>query len=200
MAKNNDFYFEYYQKVYNYEIERKEKLNAALSLPTAVCTLIIGFIGYYIQKIFQTDNDIILIFLISGAVAVSIFIVISIYNLIESFYDYDYEYIETPRDLDNYKKELANYYQELKEKNVNEKVLDDIREHIINRFIECTEINTQNNDWKTKKIYIAKKWLTRSLIAVLFCIIPLIILEIDKKIENKEKIHKVQIIEGIDND
>lgn len=178
-----DFYKEHY---FN-EINRKQELTNALTIPLGVLVIIGGMAAFFARDFEFKSNINSFIFAELLAVA-TIFIVRTIYFLISSYHNYKYNYLPDPLDLQDYHKSLIEYHVSLGGKVEDaDKEFEDV---IVKKYNNCTHINTWNNDSKSEFLHKANESLIYSLVLILLCVVPYLVHYYSKP----DKIQKIEII------
>lgn len=144
------FNFLYAKERYNWEHERKNQLNNMISIPLGIITAIVGFIAYFFNNLPQNRTNL-QTFLFYIFFASSI---IALINCIRFFYlhqtGYKYAYISDPQDMRNYEDRMKTYYKEQEEKNIDEKIENELNETLYQQYIDGTQKNIHNNEKKIR--------------------------------------------------
>ncbi len=145
---------------YCFEMERKEQISSFLSLPLGIITILSGLFlnfGNFIKSCgIHNIPFIFYIFLI-------LFLIMwlfSIISLIPCLFQ-KYTYLLTPDGWLQYKNDLIEYYHKNNETDVDNKIIDDLKDNILKQYIDYAEANAASND---KKAY----YLTRSKTFIIF--------------------------------
>ncbi len=152
-----------YKETYNNEIARKEKLGSELTIPIAVITLQVSIITYAVGKMDITKKSIALILLVIAITSLVTAIVFSISYLIKSYYNYPYEFIATPKQMEEYYNKLTETYKEYSDcEFLTEKYFE---LYLINHYCKCNETNIRNNDNRAGYLHKAKTAIIAGLIS-----------------------------------
>jgi hypothetical protein len=144
--------------LYFFELERKDRINNGISVPTAIAGglvsgfvyLISGFSGLPIKLgnyIFCFTLAIFGVLLFCG-----------IYHLMKALFGYEYQYLSRIQDIKGYEQELNTYYTA-------DDANKEFKEFLIKQFIEATDNNTWCNDEKAVQLRKANKLFAYSIIA-----------------------------------
>lgn len=146
-----------YEKMYYEELNYKDKLNQKVSTPWQIVTLLIAGTGYLINQISNLDNSI-----FTGIIIAVLLIHVGIliwtgYELYCVYYNHTYIYISKPILLEQYNKELIDYYEEHYEEYYQEYQISkedlikiDYENNLIEQFKEATSLNRDSNALKSK--------------------------------------------------
>jgi len=155
---------EHFSERYYFELERKEKINANISIYFGVTALLVGafikLLDFLTQYKLKDINCLFWIFLILFLVCL---IVSSIY-LIKSLFQ-NYQYVITPYKWIIQARKLIKHY---KKYNEDSKLENDIQIDITGQYAEYAERNSFSNDMKSGNLAYAKKWLIATLVFTLF--------------------------------
>jgi hypothetical protein len=140
--------FEFYQKHYFFELDRRTELNSSLSIPLGVFGLLSGALVYLVSNFnFAWDTfTYIFLILVAGAV-VSILLVV--YFLLRAYWSYDYMYMTDTEVIRNYENELTNYYKRNGQKNVSDLVDKELDDMLIHKYSEAGTHTAANNAKKS---------------------------------------------------
>ncbi len=177
-----------YKEHYFFEINRRHQLTSQLSIPIGILTVLGGLSAYIVKNNFMCSDDKKLLFAVLLSIS-SLFFIITIYYLIRSYYGYTYRFIPSPKDINDYKKQLSDYHKKLGSSE--EKVELELEEFLIERYAIAAHENTWNNDSKSVFLHKANTALIYTLISLLLNASLFYYVNFN----NHEKvIHKVEII------
>ena len=156
---------QFYKDHYFHEANRRHQLTSALALPTGVLTFLIGAIAVMISGLTVPFNLLETIQLILAVMA-GVSIVITVYFLFRSYFNYTYGYIATPKELLEYLELLISHNKHHgKTKSDAETSL---MEYIDTEYASKTHINIYANDLKSYNLHKANGFLIVSVVFVFF--------------------------------
>jgi len=178
---------EFYKEHYFFEADRRHQLTSSLSVPIGVLTLLIGAALVMVQGMhrpFSLLEKIQIFFLLMSAVL----ILVTIYYLIRSYFNYSYGYIATAE-------ELKKYYDDLKvcyiKSNIGINNVDaEVEEYINREYAKYAHRNALNNNQKSYYLHKANGCLVGTLIVVIMSGIPYLI----NSISAPSSVHKIEIV------
>lgn len=181
-----DFH-EFYKNHYFFELNRKDQLSSAVTIPAGLITLVGGaIIAIFntIDKPFNCLEKIELLLLILATLT----IFASMSFLIRSYFNYGYGYIATSLEIMKYKKELEEFHKDnpYSDNIVKNKIEDFVNEE----YVTHTDLNTKNNDRKSYFIHRANWALIISIVLVVLAGIPHVV----TIVIDGNQIYKVQIV------
>ena len=170
-----DYFYELFKEMYYYEQERKDRISARVLYPTTIVIVLGGVIGFYIANYNYLVISVLNIIFSLLTIGIFICTIISIYCLIRANFGYSYAYIATPEGIDEYIKEMNDYYEQTEEPNRERQVMNKTSNILKTQFIENGTKNRKNNNRRTEFIYYAIRWIVLGLIFLLaslpiFCI------------------------------
>ena len=134
---NDKDMYQFFKDAYEFEHQRKDALNARLSLIFTALIVIIGAVTYFINNINFTPINIFKIIFFIPLVITLILIAFAFFFLYKCLFSYKYRYVSRPNKIINYITKIKNY---------NEKSSNTID---INEKIENL-LNLQHSDSSTK--------------------------------------------------
>lgn len=130
-----DWLFEHHKAAYQFQLERSEKMRDRVSLLSGLLTLLGGALLYTsINYPHSWRGGWSLLFYGPGGFAVILFLVVIVQILYTLGWGFQYSYIPTPRELQDYAAALNTYADALPGENVN--VLADVKDHMTQAY--CT--------------------------------------------------------------
>lgn len=146
-----DKLFEYYEKIYFYELARKEQIFSRLSIPLATIIAIAGFYSIIISG----DRTVLTLgakiwFLTILAISV-VSLAIGVYFFIDALLGKVDKNMPEPNIIEKYRLDLLNYYSE--EDDTEAIVAQEIRRYYYEKYMDCATICTINNDRKSSSLY-----------------------------------------------
>jgi len=169
-----------FKDMYYHELTTKEGLNSRVSVPLTTLSIIATLIVYYISKSeglpSLTMANILLCMYYFITILIICLILYAAILLLQVFYGHRYAESPSPKVIDDYAKQVEQYYACCGEAEKDIKIAQDINSYINDLYRDATDENLKNNH---KKI----KYIRRSniciIIALLLCIlnaIPLFLL------------------------
>ena len=156
---NKEELYKFYEKLYFHEIDSREKINSRLQIVLAIIVGQISIVGY-ILKSFDKYEFSFIVFLLGVTL---VFLGLAIMRFVFSWYNYEYEFLPTAKDTEDYRDTLLDTYKDFD--NCDYLVEDALKNYIYNYFIECSTRNTLNND--TRSVNLHK---TASNLIISFCL------------------------------
>lgn len=189
-------YYEFYKELYFKENERRQEVESALTLPLAIVTALVAGM-YVLLTTFSYDYSWLLtitflclvfpalIFLLYSVWWQSLAFVTRIgflkFERQKGFFFkfkikevFQYKGIAFSEKLNEYHKELIEYYQKYypDELNIDELIANQFKEYLINEFTKATDYNTATNDTKYTYVFNSKIFLVYSLWFSAFALAP----------------------------
>lgn len=178
-----DKLFELYEKLYFHEIEMREKLNGRLQLPLAILISLLGFLAFMLRNLEILSLNLNSVIFILFYLASFFFILASIQNFIRSWYGYEYAFLPSAEDTENYRKKLIGTYEDYDE--CDNLVTKYFSEYLQRYYIECSSKNTINNDKRSVHIHKMNKHIITGGIFALGAFFPFYFGQLDKNEHNK---------------
>jgi len=165
------FKIDFYKELYLDELKRKDKIDALISYPTTLLTILIGGGLYFLKKEnFKhiTECETILLNILTSLFFISI--AFSIFFLMRMFLNKfkKYKYLPLSIDLYNRELELITYYKENSDNNKKNQIRKEAKKHfqndLLKYYIDFATKNQMINDERLKDFYTSRKILMLSLI------------------------------------
>lgn len=134
----------------DFELERKDRLTEALTLPVGVLTVLGSVLGALAQAFEYDDNLSTQIFVVIGVLEVIAFTTCLCY-LVRAYHAQEYVYLPTLRELADSKHELLDFFEMIE--GTKEDAFADITRSLEARIIEAADSNTANNDRRSFLLY-----------------------------------------------
>jgi hypothetical protein len=135
---------------YDFELERKERLTEALTLPIGVLTVLGSVVGAMAQSFTYKFPILTWIFVPFVVVDILAFAVCLLY-LARAYHSQTYIYLPTLKSLYQAKRELREFY-EASSMPV-EDAVQEFTENLERRIIAAADANTENNDRRSSLLY-----------------------------------------------
>lgn len=144
--------FQIYEKSYFHEIDMREKLSSRMQIPLAIIVAEISLLGYVLQKLNNIQSGLYGLLFIICYILSTILVLLSIYFFIRSWYNFEYAFLPTADETENYQKELNSFYEEYAERET--LTQNAMFDYVYDYYKKCSTKNTLNND--KRSIYIHK--------------------------------------------
>lgn len=144
--------FDFFQKHYFFELERRHKITSSLSIPVGVLVVLIGAITYLLNN-YQFEQDLysfaIAFFLLCSIISA----IFTIIYLFRSYWSYVYQYLSSPTEYKQYYDELVTYYQENDTEDYERLAKRDFEEALSENYASATDLNWRNNNRKSATLH-----------------------------------------------
>ncbi len=161
-------YFDFYQRNYYFELERRNHLTSTLSIPIGLITVLIGVMSYCIQRFsFDDYPDFHSLLFVFSAIFSACFALLSTYFLFRSYHGYQYRYLSDSDDLLSYQKRLLAYYQGKSHGDSDSQTKLDFEAVLIEKYSGGATYNAKNNDTKSMFLHKCNEALLILLVSVL---------------------------------
>ncbi len=167
----NDENLKLYEKMYLFEIERREKINARLNLPMAVIVAIFGLLSYVFNfntRSFTTCENFVFYILLFFA---SISLFVACYHFKNCWSGLVDQYMPTAKSIEDYYQTLESTYAEFDERE--ELVNSYFNKFLVESYTEYGSFNAENNDYRSEQLYFTVRALSVSLFLALIATIVL---------------------------
>ena len=154
--------FEFFEKLYFHELERKQQHESNLSLPVAGIVASFSLLGFFFSHFHYSSGNFISAGMIEFGFIVSAFLsvlalVVSTSWCLRFTLGSAYEFMPGAQRLRLYYLELIKWYENQKIKNANQRASDDFRAYIIETLAKCGENNWTINLTRSQYLYRAKQ-------------------------------------------
>lgn len=134
-----------YEQSYLHEIDRREKINARLTVPLAICLALLGFIAWLLQHLLviskqSTPPIVAWCFLGTAFLA----IVTAMYYFFKTWSGYTDELLATPEELEKYFHELQEFEKD--------KANKEFKYYLLDCYKTYTSKNIRNNDNRSANV------------------------------------------------
>ena len=183
----SDHLFDFARRTYEMEIERKDRINASLSLPAGVVALLAGVVALFAEKVPQNLPGIAGAIFAIAAVGLLVAIVVAIFFLLLAYIGRGYYYLNTPVEWRGQVRALEDYYQNNDRNNIQALIEEDIARNLLSQYEESAHENFENNRKKLGYLNNAKIAIACGLVALLISVVPYYLLT------HGEKTHRVHV-------
>jgi hypothetical protein len=166
--------FEFTQKLYFFELDRKQQLESNISLPTGAIIAAFGVLGYYFThfKFAGTTYKIVylveLLFLGSAAIA-ALLLAFATYWCFQAAVGSTYNYLPGSETLRRYNRDLENWYQGTKKKDAFALAASEFETYLIENMARCGQLNWNTNLVRSEELHRTKRFTVLGLVALAIC-------------------------------
>jgi hypothetical protein len=168
--------YELLEKLYFFELERKQQLESNIALPTGAIVAALGVLGYYfthfkfggtsytLASVFETG------FLLFTAVS-AILLSIAIYWCFQAAVGSTYEYLPGPDTLRDYAKQVRDWHIN-RNHNVRRAESDaqiEFDTYLATSMAKCGQLNWRTNLVRSEELYNTKRYTILGLVALALC-------------------------------
>jgi hypothetical protein len=143
---------EFYLQMYNAELDRKNSINANITLPVAVLTVLTGGALYFLKNIpFPPQGPAAVSFLVLGGAGI-IALLVAMLLYMRAWWKHEYQYLPRPGAIESFRTKLQDYYES--EPNEKPGFATDFSKYLIERVTEATAVNRNSNSRKIRFSYL----------------------------------------------
>jgi len=165
--KSDDEEYKIYEKIYNTESERKEKLMARLNLPLTIIVALLSFLSYLLSKAPSRETTEGVFFWISYIMAV-VYLLVAMAHFSKAWRVRNEDLIIPPADkLETYRKTLVDYHDGDREK-ANSLFMQTMMEY----HIMGATRNALNNDSRSIQLDLFSKYVIYAVIVSIIAFTP----------------------------
>lgn len=163
--------FAFYERIYFYELDRKEKLISRLNLPLAILGVLLSFLSYMLSKAPGSEDGF-------AGISFWIFYLSAVFCLLCGAYyfrsswqlrDFD-RGLPTLKELENYRSQAITHFAVHGENDDDADTY--FKSVILNYYIEGATINTENNDKRGSKLVSLANYVTLTMTLSVLSFIP----------------------------
>lgn len=189
-----DELLEFYEKHYFHEVDMREKLLARVQISLAMFVSVCSLLSYMLSNIKTFDWMSIECRVFAGAMVLCfIFLMAAFVFFLKSFFNYTYQFLPTAKKTEEYRLKLIETYQPYEERD--ELVKKYFKQYLFNLYIQCTTINSENNELRSAHFHNTNKMLIP---AFLFVLIALMFFYFGKINQDEPKEVKVSVTSPIE--
>lgn len=152
---------------YDYELQRKEQLNAAMALPVGVLTVLAGAAIGMARTLTRQDPVVTGVF-VGILILVIVFFFVCASCLWRAFIAQTYIYLPTLSSLDQWEEDDRQFKSYVESTGGTTPDDDDFSSFLRKGIIEAADANTKSNDFRSKWMHWSRIWLL-----VVFCLTAL---------------------------
>ena len=167
---NRDDRFKFYEKLYFYESDRREKISARLSISFAAVLANVGLLSYLLNADGSPSLCTlqVLFWLLFAAAVIAL--LTGAWFFRKAWYGTTDEHMPSAREMESYHGELLNTYKEYDDgEAIANRHFDDF---VFNYLVKTSSVITANNDRRTFHIYRANIFLTAAVLLSFSAAIP----------------------------
>ncbi len=161
----------------------------SLALPGGIIVLILSVIIYYVRSVSPFRGGIVTIVFFGALILLAVASIISIYYLVRAYFGYEIGYIFTTKEINDYQKELTDYYQSTSSESIDDMVLNDLSEELLSQYSKYTAANINSNERKSGFLHKSLVMLICSLILLFITSFPFYIIYVE---DNYVKVRNTQ--------
>jgi hypothetical protein len=163
--------FEFTQRLYFFELERKQQLENNISLPTGAIVAAYGVLGYYFTHyrfggaLYSSAHVFEIVFLVAIGLA-GLLLAVATYWCFQAAVGSTYEYLPGSQTLRTYFNELDTWYLGKSKKNGNRFAKMEFEKYLIDAMARCSQLNWNTNLIRSEELHRTKRFTVLSLIAL----------------------------------
>ncbi len=150
--------FEFVKDRYDFELDRKEKLTAALTLPVGVLSVLGGALTAMARSFTYSNQLVTGFFVVFVVSAVASFFVCA-YRLIRAYHAQTYVYLPLLSEFERYEEEDQEWRSYVEHTGGDLSAEDDFDAWLRKRIINAADENTRSNDRRSKWLHQSRMWL-----------------------------------------
>jgi hypothetical protein len=174
MGMTDDYLESLYRTLYESELERSDKLDAQVNLPTAIVTGLLAVSAFYIEHFPKIEWRVGVILFILSLIAYWALLMGTMYCLVRSYFKHKYQLLPPPGEIQqNVDKLRVHYEAEFDDGRnvfvnvfVDENVKGDIQHDIVNVYKESGSFNRSTNTTRIAWLHWATHWIVFSIVAL----------------------------------
>lgn len=163
--------FAFYEKIYFYELERKEKLISRLNLPLAILGVLLSFLSYMLSKAPNTDDGFVGVSFWTLYLCAVFCLLCGAYYFRSSWQLRDFDRgLPTLSELEAYRATTIAHFAVHGENDDDVEIY--FKSIILNYYIEGATVNTVNNDKRGSKLVSLANYVTLTMILSVVSFVP----------------------------
>ncbi len=169
----NDYLETVLKDLYETESQRADKLDAAINLPTAIITVLLGVGGLYLEKLPTPNGTIPVIAFFVVCLGYLYFVVAAIFDLTRSYTGHKYRLVASPKTIYDYARSLLVFSNASDPSSIQHhdnsavegtNIRGELQAMMLEQFAEAGEQNRQRNLERTNALYSATRHIIMALI------------------------------------
>lgn len=155
-----------YREMYYFEQNRKYKIHSDASIIIGILIPIIAAANFFFYKLtsYIGKNFFFILLYILLLIGLFAFIVWALIAVIKTLYKYPYGYMPRANEMEQYFNNLVAVH-----KNKRQIIISEFDNFLLEKYIECVDLNIENNDTKLQYLIRTKRAIILSFIFVTFC-------------------------------
>ncbi len=178
---------ELYEKLYFFEIENKGKIDNRIQIVFGLEVILFTMVTYLIKNTDLTSNFQAAVVCLTSSIISGYFLIVSAINLKYAFWGNTFKYIPNPKDIHNHNVSLIQYEQDIiahykkLEIPYNKECcpVEKVNIYINKQFIDCTSHNTELNEYRSKHVYAALRYMFISLVPLIISALIFLSMDLD---------------------
>ena len=191
MPASRDYLESVYKEAYKAELDRSEKLDGQINLPTGIVTVFLGASAFYFEHPPAFGFTVRVSLFYGTMIAYLLAVLATIFCMVRSYTRYRYALIPSPLKIDERVEELRVFYQNYygdAHPAVDEDIKKEIQGELIGFYRDAADENRKNNVKRTE-------WLFRTTLCIVLALLLLMLSRvIFYAIANPPKPQKIQIV------
>jgi hypothetical protein len=206
LSSTDDYRESLYKELYKSELERSDKLDAQINLPTAIITGLLAVGAFYIEHFPRLEWKPKVIVFVLSLLVYGGFLIAGVYCLVRSYFRYQYALLPAPEDIDKNVEQLRRHYEGKwwlgEDEGIDDNIKSDIQQNIISIYMESSSFNRQSNLTRIAWLHWTTRWIIYAIVVLVisrgiyyFCISESKTQEV--KIAEMPKdatIHRIQVV------
>jgi hypothetical protein len=167
--------FELIERLYFFELDRKQQLESNISLPTGAIVAAFGVLGYYFTHFgfaMQPYRHFALVefgFILSAVVTCAL-LALATYWCFRAAVGSTYEYLPGAENLRSYFKDLADWHKKNSSKQFSAaKAKSDFEYYLIESMAKCAQRNWSTNLVRSEELHKTKRFTVLGLVTLAIC-------------------------------
>ena len=145
--------FELFKEFYYRELERRDRLEAGLAIPTTVIIVLVGGLGIFVDKASEIGDPILEVILLIPSLGVATCVIIAVINLYKAVSPGEYRYLPDPDDYLEIAGDVGDELLSKGEENVTERVVNALKHYLYDQYREIAKYNAEINRFVSHKIW-----------------------------------------------
>jgi hypothetical protein len=166
--------FEFTQRLYFFELGRKQQLESNISLPTGAIVAAFGVLGYYFThfkfggEVYKTVYMVEFVFLLSAA-ASALLLMFATYWCFQAAVGSTYQYLPGAETLRQYHLSLEDWYRSSSKKTFKTLASSDFEAYLVENMARCSQLNWNTNLIRSEELHRTKRNTVLGLVALAIC-------------------------------
>lgn len=168
MASTEDYLEALYKDLYKSELDRSDKLDAQINLPTAIVTGLLAVSAFYIEHFPKLELRLSVCLFVLSLLVYGSFLIAAVYCLVRSYFRHRYELLPPPEAIDTNVGELRAHYEGEfgEDKGIDENVKSDIQQNIIDIYKESGSFNHHSNVNRIAWLHWTTRWIIYAIVTL----------------------------------